>query len=147
MANNIHTPNIPEYNPKVFDSKKSFSYKFKSLIKANGGANAWVLNKHNGEIYRFTGTQVSDFDVTIDLYNALEQEHIFTATFVIHMNEKIIKFFNEVPGKVYLSKLECYRELYHSLIDNVEGIKGKKLRVETEDKIEFIELTFPELLI
>jgi hypothetical protein len=135
------------YSQKVFDSKKSFSYKFKSEIKANGGMSAWVLNKNNAEIYKFTGTQISDFDVTIDLYNALEQEHVYTATFVIHMTKQIINFFNEVPGKVYLSKLECYRELYQGLILNVVNIKDKKLKKEMEDKIEFIELTFPELLI
>ena len=144
----IHAPNVQQkYNPNVFNSKTEFVYKFKSLIQENGGAEFWVLNKNNGEIYRFKGTQVSDFDVTIDLFNALEQEHVFTATFVIHMKEKIAEFFDEIPGKVYLRKLECYRELYHHLNEKVEGIKSKKLKGEMEDKIEFIELTFPELLI
>lgn len=144
----VYAPNVPpKYNPNVFNSKTEFAYKFKSLIQENGGTEFWVLNKHNGEIYRFKGTQVSDFDVTIDLFNALEQEHVFTATFVIHMKDKIAKFFDEIPGKVYLRKLECYRELYQYLNEKVEGVKSKKLKKEMEDKIEFIELTFPEFLI
>lgn len=146
----FNTPNLLDtlvYTPNIFDSKTSFLYQFKSEIKVNGGMKAWVLNKHNSEIYMFVGTQVSDFDVTIDLFNALEQEHVFTATFVIHMSDKIIKFFNEVPGKVYLNKFDCYRELYQSLMHNVEKVKGGKLKMEMQDKIEFIELTFPELLI
>ncbi len=144
----MYAPNTnPKHNPKIFGSKKEFVYKFKSLIQENGGAEFWVLNKNNGEIYRFKGTQVSDFDVTIDLFNALEQEHVFTATFVIHMKDKIAEYFEEIPGKVYLRKLDCYRELYHHLNDKVESVKGKKLKKEMEDKIDFIELTFPELLI
>lgn len=131
----------------VYSSKNDFIYRFKSLLQTNGGAEFWVLNKVNGEIYCFKGTQVSDFDVTIDMFNSLEQEHIFTATFVIHMKDKIVEFFEEIPGKVYLRKLECYRELYQHLIDKVDDIKSKKLKKEMEDKIEFIELTFPEFLI
>ncbi len=131
----------------TYSSKKEYFYKFKSLIMEHGGAECWVLNKHNSEIYRFKGTQVSDFDVAIDLFNTLEQEHVFTVTFVLHMKDTIIDFFEEVPGKVYLSKLECYRELYQNLVDKVVGVKGIKLKREMEDKIEFIELTFPEFLI
>ena len=143
----IQAPHIPNYDPTTYGSKKSFSYKFKETVIANGGMDFWVLNKDNGEIYRFKGTQVSDYDVTIDLFNALEQEHVFTATFVIHMKDKITAFFDEVPGKVYIKKLECYRELYQHLNSKVGGLKSEKLRAEMEDKIDFIELAFPELLI
>ena len=143
----VYAPQNPNYNPTVFGSKKSFVHKFKEIVTANGGMEFWVLNKDNGEIYRFKGTQVTEFDVTIDLFNALEQEHVFTATFVIHMKDKITTFFDEVPGKVYTRKLECYRELYQHLNSKVGNIKSEKLRMEMEDKIEFIELAFPELLI
>jgi hypothetical protein len=131
----------------TYSSKKEYFYKFKTLIKQNGGAEFWVLNKQNGEIYRFKGTQVSDFDVAIDLFNTLEQEHIITITSVIHMKDNIINFFEEVPGKIYLNKLDCYRELYQYLIEKLESVKSSKLKMEMEDKIEFIELTFPEFLI
>ena len=131
----------------VFNSKKEFIYKFKNMIHSHGGAELWVLNKNNGEIYRFKGTQISDFDVTIELYNELEQEFVFSSTFVLHMKEKIVEFFEEVPGKVYLKKIECYRELYKFLTDKVGNLKCDKLKREMEDKIEFIEYTFPEFLI
>lgn len=132
----------------VYNSANDFILRFKRDIKGEGGITFWVLNKQNGEIYHFIGTQVSEFDVAIDLYNTLEQEHIFTSTFVIHMNEKIVEFFKSIPGKIYLKKIECFRELYQSLSDKLsKGIKDNILRVETEDKIEFIELTFPEFLI
>ena len=116
-------------------------------VRETGGSECWVLNKHYLEIYHFKGTQISDFDVQIDLNNALEQEHVFTGIFVLHMKDHILSLLDEVPGKVYLKKIECYRELYDTL--NKKFTKTKILRIKNElaEKIEFIEEEFPQFII
>jgi hypothetical protein len=83
----------------------------------------------------------------LDLYNALEQEHIFSGTFVIHMKDNMLALLNEVPGSVYTKKLDCYRELYKTLNNKSERMKSKSIRKEMLEKIEYIEELFPELLI
>ncbi len=140
-------PFVPEYNPNVYSSKSSFTHTLVSTVREEGGIKFWVLNKQYYEIYEFRATQVSDFDVAIDLVNSLEGELVLSVTFVLHMKDKITELLDEIPGKVYLKKLECYRELYHSLLDKVETIKSKDKKLEMLEKIDYIESTFPELLI
>lgn len=138
---------VPEYNPNVFSTKRGFVYTLIKNIRANGSEICWVLNKQNYEVYEFRVVQVSEFDIRIDLINALENELILSTAMVLHMKDKIIELFDEIPGKVYLNKLECYRELYNSLNEKYDKLKNKKLRVEIKEKIDYIESTFPELLI
>ena len=145
--NNHTPPTVPEYNPYVYSSKSSFTHTLVSTVRAEGGTEFWVLNKQYYEIYHFKVTQVSDFDINIDLVNALEEEHIMSVTFVLHMKDKITELLDEIPGKVYLKKLDCYRELYMSLIDKSNTIKSKDLKEEIMEKIDYIESTFPQLLI
>ena len=136
-----------EYNPNIYSSKSSFTHTLVSEVRANGGTEFWILNKQYYEIYYFKVTQISDFDINIDLYNALAEEHIISVTFVIHMKKKITELLDEIPGKVYLKKLDCYRELYISLVDRGTNIKSKDLKKEIMEKIDYIETTFPQLLI
>jgi hypothetical protein len=135
------------YNENVFSSKKHYISSMVRTVRETGGSECWVLNKHYLEIYHFKGTQISDFDVQIDLNNALEQEHVFTGIFVLHMKDHILSLLDEVPGKVYLKKIECYRELYDTL--NKKFTKTKILRIKNElaEKIEFIEEEFPQFII
>lgn len=131
----------------IFTSKEQFIQPLVSYIRNTGGFDFWVLNKTYLEIYHFRCTQISDFDVMIDLNNSLEREHIYSGTFVIHMKSNILELLNQVPGKVYTHKLDCYRELYYSLIEKISITKSKKLTVEFTMKVEFLETEFPELLI
>jgi len=138
---------VPEYNPNIYSSKSSFVHTLVGTVRAEGGIKFWVLNKNYYEIYEFRVTQISDFDIMIDLVNSLEGEFIMSTTFVLHMKDKITELLDEIPGKVYLKKLECYRELYGSLINKVEVLKTQKKIDEMLEKIDYIESTFPELLI
>ena len=117
-----------------------------STVRMCGGDEFWVLNQQNMEIYKFKITQISDFDIQIDLFNALLNENIFTGYFVMHMHDKIIDLLNEVPGIIYDQKLECYRTLYYGLNNKVLKA-SKKIKDELIEKIEFIETEFPQLII
>ena len=56
-----------------------------SDIRSDGGVEFWVFNTKYLEIYHFKATRISEFDVQIDLNNALENQHVHTAVFVLHM--------------------------------------------------------------
>lgn len=142
-----NSPRMEEYNPNIIKSKRQFVYQMISSVRNDGGIEFWVLNKKYLEIYHFKATQVSEFDVQIDLNNALEREHIFTGMFVLHMKENILEFLEEVPGTVYLKKIECYRSLYDSLYEKTSKTKTLRIKQELVDKIEFIEEEFPQLVI
>lgn len=116
-------------------------------VREHGGAEFWVLNKKHLEIYHFKATQVSDFDMQMDIDNALLNEHIFSGIFVLHMRDHIVTLLDEVPGTIYVKKLDCYRELYNSLYAKASKIKSKKIKDELVEKIEFIETEFPQLVI
>lgn len=131
----------------VFSNKEQFIRTMNSLIRQNGGLDFWVLNKTYFEVYNFHCVQISDFDIMIDLNNSLERENIYSGTFVMHMKTHILELLNQVPGKVYLNKLECYRELYQSLNEKIVSIKSKDLVREFSVKVEFLETEFPELII
>lgn len=136
-----------EWNPNIIGSKKQYVHRLVSDIRADGGADFWVLNKTYYEIYHFKATQITDFDVTIDLENTLAEEHVFSGTFVLHMKEHILELLEEVPGKVYLNRFECFRDLYKSLIEKFETIKSKSIKEELKEKIDYIEDQFPQLLL
>ncbi len=131
----------------VFKNKKSFIHHMVRKVRDSGGLEFWVLNKQHLEIYHFKATQVSEFDVQIEITNALVKEHIFTGIFVLHMKDNILKLMEEVPGTVYLKKLECYREMYTSLYNKASSTKTKKIKAELVEKIEFIETEFPQFVI
>lgn len=141
------TPSTPVYNPNIISSKRQYVGRMVMDIRDKGGTEFWVLNKTYYEIYYFRATQVSDFDVCIDLENSLAEEHILSITLVLHMKDKILELLEEVPGKVYLNRFECYRDLYKSLHEKFENIKSKSIRAELLEKIEYIEDQFPELLL
>jgi hypothetical protein len=63
------------------------------------------------------------------------------------MRENILKLFTEVPGTIFVNKLDCYRALYSSLNINLTKTKQKKKIMELEEKIEYIEMEFPQLII
>ena len=136
-----------DYNPNVFTNKSNFVHKMVSEIRANGGMEFWVMNRTYFEIYHFKATQITDFDVVIDLDNSLAEEHILSVTFVLHMKNKILELLEEVPGKVYLNKFECYKDLYKSLHEKFRRIKSKSIKAEIFEKIEYVEDQFPELLL
>lgn len=136
-----------DYNPNMFKSKQHYLHNMVSKVRNTGSDEFWVLNKTYLEIYRFKAIQVSEFDVQINLYNELEKEQIFSGVFVLHMKEHILKFLEEVPGAVYLKKLECYRALYDNLYDKAKRIKSKTSKVELVEKINFIETEFPQFVI
>lgn len=136
-----------DYNPNIIQSKSYYVQQMVRTIRDVGSDEFWVLNKQYLEIYHFKAVQISEFDVQIDLNNALEQEHVFTGVFVLHMKENILKLLEEVPGKVYLKKLDCYRELYQTLYEKASKTKTQKIKQELIEKIEFIESEFPQLVI
>lgn len=138
------TFNTFEYNENVFIKKNFFIRKMITDIRTFGGIDFWVFNKKNNEIYYFKATQISDFDVQIDISNALLKEHLFTGIFVLHMKENILNLLEEVSGSVYLKKLECYRDLYKSLCEKVN--KNNKNKNEIIEIIEFIENEFPQFV-
>jgi hypothetical protein len=138
---------VPEYNPNIISSKRQYVHHMVKSVRDNGDVEFWVLNKTYYEIYHFKATQISEFDVNIDLDNALAEEHIMSMTFVLHMKDKILELLEEVPGKVYLNRFECYRDLYKSLHEKFENIKSKSIKAELIEKIEYIEEQFPELLL
>lgn len=135
------------YNPNVFKSKRQYVHHLVSNVRQNGGDEFWVLNKTYLELYRFKATQVSEFDVQINLYNELEKEQIFSGVFVLHMKDHILTLLEEVPGAVFTKKLECYRTLYDTLYEKAAKIKTKKTKTDLIDKIEFIETEFPQFVI
>jgi hypothetical protein len=132
------------------DVYKNKGYYIKTMIhnvRKNGIDECWILNKQNLEIYSFKATQISEFDVQIDLFNSLENDKIFSGLFIMHMRENILKLFTEVPGTIFVNKLDCYRALYSSLNINLTKTKQKKKIMELEEKIEYIEMEFPQLII
>lgn len=136
-----------EYNPNIIKSKRQYVYQMVQDVRNDGGTEFWVLNKQYLEIYHFKATQISEFDVQIDLDNALEKEHVFSGTFVLHMKDHILTLLDEVPGTVYIKKLECYRALYDSLYDKASKTKTLRIKQELVEKIEFIEDEFPQFVI
>jgi hypothetical protein len=146
IFNNTVT-HLAAYNPNIYDSKTFYISQMIRDIRDSGSNEFWVLNKQYMEIYYFKATQISEFDVQIDLYNALADEHIFTGVFVLHMKDNILKFLEEVPGKIYLKRLDCYRELHTSLYEKASKTKTKKIKQDIIEKIEFIENAFPQLII
>lgn len=145
--NNNSAINQYDYNPNIYSSKKMFVHTLVKNIRTTGGMEFWVFNKTYFEIYYFKVTQISDFDIIIDLENALAEEHIISLSCVLHMKDKILEFLEEVPGKVYTNRFECYRELYQSLTDKFKTLKSKTIKQELLEKIEYIEDQFPELLL
>jgi hypothetical protein len=144
---NIPVGNYQQTNFDVFKDKKKFVHHMVRKVRDDGGAEFWVLNKKYLEIYQFKATQVSDFDVQIEIINSLVKEHLFTGTFVLHMKDHILKLLEEVPGVVYNKKLDCYRELYQSLYEKAKKTKSVKNKAELVEKIEFIETEFPQFVI
>jgi len=136
-----------EWNPNIISSKRQYVHRLVSDVRANGSTECWVFNKNYLEIYHFKVTQITDFDINIDLDNALAEEHILSVVLVLHMKDKILELLEEVPGKVYLNRFDCYRELYKSLHQKFETIKSKSIKEELLEKIEYIEAQFPELLL
>ena len=147
IFNNTVTHMVAAYDPNIYDSKTFYISQMIRDIRDNGSNEFWVLNKQYMEIYYFKATQISEFDVQIDLYNALADEHLFTGVFVLHMKDNILKFLEEVPGKIYLKRLDCYRELHTSLYEKASKTKTKKIKQDIIEKIEFIENAFPQLII
>lgn len=143
MATFIYAPNIPN----VFRSRTSFIHTIISDIRKNGVEECWILNKQYMEIYNVKAIRISEFDVEISLYNTLLNEFIIKSVFVLHMKDHILEFFNEVPGTIFQNKLECFRKLYEDLNVKLGKTKNKKRILELEEKIDFIETTFPQLLI
>jgi len=144
---NFKPINVSEYNPNIISSKKQYIHQMVKDVRDSGDTEFWILNKTYYEIYHFKATQISEFDVNIDLDNALAEEHVLSMTFVLHMKDKILELLEEVPGKVYLNRFECYRDLYKSLHEKFESIKSKSIKAELIEKIEYIEDQFPELLL
>lgn len=132
---------------KTYKNKGVFVSTFISLIRENGGSECWILNKQNMEIYKIKATQITEFDIQIDLINSLTQELVISTRFVLHMKQSILELFEEVPGIIYSNKIEVYRELYNTLNEKFNKSKMKKLKLELKERIEFIENEFPELII
>jgi hypothetical protein len=128
-------------------SKKQYIHKMVSKIREIGDDEFWVLNKQYMEIYKFRAVRVSEFDVQMNLDNELAKEHIFSGIFVLHMKEFLLRFLEEVPGTVYVNKLECYRELYDVLYAKAHKTKSLKQKKMLVEKIEFIENEFPQFVI
>ncbi len=130
-----------------YTNKNIFVSNFISWIRDSGGSECWVLNKTNLEIYKFKATQITEFDIQVDLTNGLTNELIISARFVLHMKQSILELFEEVPGTIYTKKLDVYRTLYQLVIEKYNKIKMKKIKEELKEKMEFIENEFPELII
>lgn len=148
-SNTVGLPSIPqsEWNPNIINSKRQYVHRLVGDVRANGSTAFWVFNKNYLEIYHFKVTQITDFDVNIDLYNSLAEEHIMSIVLVLHMKDKILELLEEVPGKVYLNRFDCYRDLYKTLHQKFETIKSTNIKTELLEKIEYIEVQFPELLL
>lgn len=138
---------IDAYNPDIIGSKSMYIHSMVRKVRDTGDDEFWVLNKMYLEIYSFKVVQVTDFDIQIDLRNCLENELVYSGIFVIHMKDHILELLEEVPGKIYLKKLDCYRSLYASLNEKVGHTKSSKIKQELLEKIEFIETEFPQFII
>lgn len=136
-----------ETNGNIFTNKKYFVSQMVRQVRDTGGCEFWVLNKQYLEVYYFKATQISDFDVQLDIENSLVQEHVFSGVFVLHMKDHILELLEEVPGTVYMKKLDCYRGLYSSLYEKASKTKTKKIKEELVEKIDFVESEFPQLVI
>jgi len=136
-----------ENDLNIFKSKRHYVHQMVSTVRKNGGDQFWVLNKTHLEIYKFKATQISEFDVQIELDNELEKERVFSGIFVLHMKEHILTLLEEVPGVIYIKKLECYRELYKNLYEKASKSKTYKTKANLVEKIEFIETEFPQFVI
>lgn len=135
------------HNPNIFKSNVHFVNHMVSVVRDIGGCECWVLNKIYMEIYHFSFTRITEFDVQIDLTNSLAQEHILKGEFVLHMKDKLIELLEEVPGAFYLDKYECHQELYTSLYDKFNNAKTQKTKQSLVKKIEFIECEFPHMVL
>mgnify|MGYP006899666245 CR=1 FL=1 len=135
------------HNPNIIKSNVHFISVMTSQVRNTGGCECWVLNKNYMEIYHFTFTRISEFDVQIDLVNSLEEEHVATIVLTLHMKDKIIELLEEVPGTFYLDKFECHQELYTSLYDKFNNAKTKKTKHSLVEKIEFLECEFPHMVL
>lgn len=136
-----------DFPVETYTNKKYYIQLMVRAVRKTGGAQFWVLNKQYLEIYHFKATQISEFDMQLDINNALAKEHVFSGVFVLHMKDHIHELLEEVPGTIYVSKLDCYRELYCSLYEKASKTKTKKIKAELIEKIEFIEQEFPQLVI
>lgn len=136
-----------DFPEESYTNKKYYIQLMVRAVRNYGGTEFWVLNKQYLEIYHFKATQVSEFDVQIEINNALLREHIFSGVFVLHMKDHIATLLEEVPGTIYVKKLDCYRELYGSLCEKASKTKTKKTKDELLEKIEFIETEFPQFVI
>jgi hypothetical protein len=136
-----------DFPVETYTNKKYYIQLMVRAVRNHGGVDFWVLNKQYLEIYHFKATQISDFDMQIDINNALVGEHVFSGVFVLHMKDHIATLLDEVPGTIYVSKLDCYRELYRSLYEKASKTKTKKIKTELVEKIDYIEVEFPQLVI
>jgi len=136
-----------EYNPNIINNKSHYINQMVRAVRDKGGTEFWILNTTYHEIYHFKATQISDFDVQLDLTNTLANEFIYSGIFVLHMKDNMLKLLEEVPGKIYLKKIECYRDLYLILNVRYKSLKNKRLKSEVMEKIEFIEIEFPQFII
>jgi len=137
------------YNFKqdIYSNKRYYVQIMVGNIRQNGTDECWILNKQYSEIYSFKSTRVSEFDVQITITNCLAFEQIFNGIFVLHMKDKIFSILAEIPGTIYISKLDCFRSLYDQLKNSVEKTKNKKKLAEIFEKINYIESNFPQLII
>lgn len=143
----MHKITPEQYNPFMFPRSAQFMYTLIPSIRRDGELECWILNKKNMEMYHIKFVLISEFDVQIDLTNALDRSHILRIIMVLHMKEKILELFDEVPGVIYLKRLQCYRELYSSLMNKAKKATSVRVKDALYTKLEYLESEFPELII
>lgn len=134
---------------KTYSDVSIFIWVLKKQLNYAGSFMFWILNEEYEEIYYLTADKTSDYDLTIDLYNAMLNEYIVSASFNIHDKQRLLDFFSEVPGIVYTNKTSVFKQLYKRLMvrfgkykrDNSEGYKN------TVEKLEYIREVFPEFAV
>lgn len=132
---------------QTFKNKQLYVSNFINIIRDKGGAECWVLNRKHFEVYHFKAEQITEFDVRIDLRNALTKELVISVNLVLHMKQSMLDLFEEVPGIIYVKKLDVFHDLYGVLSDKYNNVKTKKIKLELKERIEYIENEFPELII
>ena len=103
---------------QTFKNKQLYVSNFINIIRDKGGAECWVLNRKHFEVYHFKAEQITEFDVRIDLRNALTKELVISVNLVLHMKQSMLDLFEEVHQfqKHFMMKKSLMKMKYTKVI-------------------------------
>ena len=124
----------------MYGATKKFIKIIMGAVSQQGYYRFWIFNEDNFEIYEYSISRVSDYDIEIVLTNILLSEIILVKSLHHTKNDKILDILKIIPGKIYINKIETFRDLFKCL-------SAGKITNEKREIIKYLQNNFPQMLI